>query len=61
MVMMREGDLGVEVLVAFGFNKVGQVIYPPGVLRERMIKGGLVKPVAAKSRLKEVFSLKKAK
>jgi hypothetical protein len=59
--MMRDGDLGVEVLVSFGFNKPGQVIYPSGVLREKLVRAGLVKPVAAKSRLKEVLSLKKAK
>lgn len=42
-----EKDLGVEVITAYEFRQVGQVFFPPMMLRERLIKLGLVKPVAA--------------
>lgn len=42
--MMKPGqDYGVEVVVAYENKCVGQVIYPPGVLRDRLVRMGLVK------------------
>jgi hypothetical protein len=45
--MMTAGkDYGVKVLVAFGFNSVGQVIYPTGVVRQHLVEAGFCEPVA---------------
>lgn len=38
-------DLGVEVVRAYEFRQVGQVFFPPAMLRERLVKLGFVKPV----------------
>ena len=40
-----EKDLGVEVVRAYEFRQVGQVFFPPAMLRERLVKLGFVKPV----------------
>lgn len=41
--MMQSKDYGVEVIRAYEFKRVGQVIYPTGILRERLIKCRFVK------------------
>lgn len=42
--MMRAGkDYGVEVIRAYQFKRVGQVIYPNGVERDRLVQCGFVK------------------
>lgn len=40
-------DYGVEVVVAYENKRVGQVIYPPGTLRQKLIMCGLVKARAS--------------
>lgn len=42
-----EKDLGVEVVRAYEFRQVGQVFFPPAMLRERLVKLGFVRPVVA--------------
>lgn len=43
----NQTDPGVEVVTAYEFRQVGQVFFPPAMLRERLIKLGLVRPVTA--------------
>lgn len=46
--MMRAGkDYGVEVVVAYENKRVGQVIYPPGTLRQRLIQTGRCRALTA--------------
>jgi hypothetical protein len=39
-------DYGVEVVVAYENKRVGDVIFPPGVLRQRLVMSGLVRSKA---------------
>jgi hypothetical protein len=41
--MIAEKDYGVEVILAYEFKKVGQVIYPTGLMRDRLIRCGFVR------------------
>lgn len=42
--MMRPAkDYGVEVIVSYENKRVGQVIYPPGTLRQRLVRAALVR------------------
>lgn len=42
--MTRAGkDYGVEVIRAYQFKRVGQVIYPAGAERDRLVQSGFVK------------------
>lgn len=42
--MMQAGkDYGVEVVTAYEFRRVGQVFHPPALLRDRLVKLGLVR------------------
>lgn len=44
--MMRAGqDYGVEVLTAYENRRVGQVIYPPALLRDALLRRGLVRRI----------------
>lgn len=45
--MSAAKDYGVEVVVAYETKRVGQVIFPPGVLRQRLIQTGRVRAVVA--------------
>lgn len=38
-------DYGVEVLTAYENRRVGQVIYPPALLRDALLRRGLVRRV----------------
>lgn len=40
-------DYGVRVIVAYENKRVGQVIFPPGILRQRLVQIGLVETVQA--------------
>jgi len=42
-------DYGVEVMVAYETKRVGQVIYPPAALRQRLIQTGRVRALAARN------------
>lgn len=45
--MMTAGkDYGVEVIVAYANRLVGQVFYPPGLLRDALVRSGRVKRLA---------------
>lgn len=47
--MMQAGkDYGVEVVVAYENKRVGQVIFPPGMLRDRLIRSGFVRSCSPK-------------
>ena len=39
-------DYGVRVVVAFGNNRVGRVLFPPGLLRDALVKRGFVERIA---------------
>lgn len=42
--MMKPGiDYGVEVISAWDNRRVGQVFYPPGLLRDALVRSGRVK------------------
>lgn len=67
--MMRAGkDYGVEVVTAYENKQVGQVIYPPGLLRDRLVRCGLVRartsdkedapPVKSANQAKHTLKLK---
>jgi hypothetical protein len=43
--MMRSKDYGVEVVRAYEFKRVGQIIYPPALVRDRLVKAGLVRRI----------------
>ncbi len=46
--MMQAGkDYGVEIVVAYEQKRVGQTIYPPGMLRQALVQRGLVKRLSA--------------
>jgi hypothetical protein len=45
--MMRSKDYGVEVIRAYEFKRVGQVIFPPALMRDRLVNAGFVRRVAA--------------
>jgi hypothetical protein len=49
MEMMR--DYGVRILHAYENKRVGQVIYPPAMLRGKLIQAGLVERVAEPEQL----------
>lgn len=40
-------DYGVEVVTAYEQRRVGQVFFPPALLRDALVRRGLVKRVAA--------------
>lgn len=40
-------DRGVRVIRAYSNMTVGRVIFPPGMLREQLMKAGFVEPVSA--------------
>ena len=42
---MPEQDLGVRVIHAYSNMTVGRVIFPPGMLRQQLLRGGLVEVV----------------
>lgn len=44
--MMQEGDYGVRVIRPYANMTVGRVIYPPGLLRDKLVKGGFVERLA---------------
>lgn len=39
----QQQDFGVEVITPYEFRQVGQVFYPPAMLREALVKRGLVR------------------
>lgn len=44
--MMRAGkDYGVRVITAYENKRVGQVIYPPGLLRDALVRTGRVERI----------------
>jgi len=46
--MMRAGkDYGVEVITAYENRRVGQVFYPPALLRDALVRTGRVRRVSA--------------
>lgn len=48
--MMRAGkDYGVEVITAYENRRVGQVFFPPGLLRDALVRTGRVKRLTAPS------------
>lgn len=40
-------DYGVEVIMAYEQRRVGQVFFPPALLRDTLVRKGLVKRVVA--------------
>lgn len=42
---MPEEDLGVRVVIAFGQFPRGRILYPPGVLRQKLLANNLVEKV----------------
>lgn len=44
--MIAGKDYGVEVVVAYENKCVGQVIFPPGMLRQRLIQTGRVRALS---------------
>jgi hypothetical protein len=44
---MSSKDYGVEVIRAYEFKRVGQVIFPPALMRDRLVNGGFVRRVVA--------------
>ncbi len=63
--MSTETDPGVRVVVAFEFFRVGQIIHPSGIYRDKLVKHGFcerIVPVAlAKEEKRETLHLNKAK
>lgn len=43
--MMAGKDYGVEVIRAYEFKRVGQVIYPPALMRDRLVGAGFVRRI----------------
>jgi hypothetical protein len=43
---MSSKDYGVEVIRAYEFKRVGQVIYPPALMRDRLVGAGFVRRLA---------------
>jgi hypothetical protein len=48
-------DYGVRVILAYEHRKVGDKFFPPGVLREMLIRRGLVEPVQPPEEPKETL------
>jgi hypothetical protein len=47
MTAKRQEDLGVRVITAYANFRVGQVLFPPAMLRDSLIKRGFVEAVRA--------------
>lgn len=45
MIGISPNDYGVRIVVAYENKRVGQIIFPPGVERQRLIQGGFAKKV----------------
>ena len=45
--MMTPNDYGVRVMRAWSNMRVGNVIYPPSLLRDSLVKGGFVERIEA--------------
>jgi hypothetical protein len=43
---MSSKDYGVEVIRAYEFKRVGQVIFPPALMRDRLVNAGFVRRLA---------------
>lgn len=53
--MNSSQDLGVRVIVAYENKRVGQVIFPPGTLRQRLVQCGFVEPVEAPKKTSKIL------
>lgn len=50
--MMRAGeDYGVRVIRAYETRRVGQVFYPPALLRDALVRGGFVERVIQREQI----------
>lgn len=45
--MLTSNDYGVRVIRAYETRRVGQVFFPPGLLRDALVRGGFVERVKA--------------
>ena len=44
--LTADRDYGVRVIRAYEHRRVGQIFFPPGILRQRLIQAGFVEAVA---------------